>query len=163
MARKQMYVVKVVFTPKCPNCAIGIKQSGYLKGGNNMDTFEFKKNGFTIKAERSATYADGKILSSDRNGLYGQIMKGLLVYYALSSNFPKIKKISIVRKRKRFSDIAYSETTDFKQPLNPRKNRTLTFSSQNIDEILNETPKGYAIRTAMTYWLKALNSSDVYF
>ena len=50
--------------------------------GVRVDTFIFKRTGFIIEAERSAIYADGSILSSDRNGLYGQVLKGLLVYYA---------------------------------------------------------------------------------
>ncbi len=164
MARRYTYIVEIAFVGRRSTCAIGTKMSEYLMSGGKMDTFEFKKNGFTITAERSAIYADGSILSSDRNGLYGQVMKGLLVYYALSSDFPKIKSICIVRKRKKpYSDVMYSETVGFRQPMIPSKNRRLTFSTANIDEILNETPKGYAVRTAMTYWLKAANSTDLYF
>ena len=91
MAKRQIYNVEVIFKGKRPAGAIGRKTSGYLMSGGKTDTFEFKNDRFIITAERSAVYTDGNILSSDRNGLYGQIMKGLLVYYALSPDFPKIK------------------------------------------------------------------------
>lgn len=164
MAKRHNYIVDVTFVGTRPTCAIGIRYSSYLMSRGRTDTFEFKKNGFTINAERSTVYSDGSILSSDRNGLYGQILKGLLVYYALSSDFPKVKRLSIVRKRKSpYTDVVYSETAGFQQPINPGVPRKLSFSTSNISEILNETPKGNAIRIAMTYWLKAANSADPYF
>lgn len=164
MAKRHIYNVEVIFKGKRSACAIGTKKSGYLMSGGKTATFEFKKEGFIITAERSSIYTDGNILSSYRNGLYGQLIKGLLVYYALSPDFPRIKSISIIRKRKKpYGDVTYSETAGFRQPITPHKNRALAFSLADIDELLNETPKGYAVRAAMTYWLKAANSTDLYF
>ena len=132
--------------------------------GVRVDTFIFKRTGFIIEAERSAIYADGSILSSDRNGLYGQVLKGLLVYYALSNDFPKVKKVKITRRRNNpYSDVIYTEGDSFQQPVLPNKPRSLVFSASHISELLEETDKGNALRIAMTYWLKAANSSDPYF
>lgn len=164
MAKRQKYNVEVTFTKSRQACAIGRKTSGYLMSGGSVDTFIFKKTGFVIEAERSAIYTDGSILSSDRNGLYGQILKGLLVYYALSNDFPKVKRVKITRKRNNpYADVIYTEGDSFQQPVLPNKPRSLVFSTNHILEILEETEKGNALRIAMTYWLKAANSSDPYF
>lgn len=120
MAKRHTYIIEVKFVNFRDECAIGTQTSGYLMSNGRTDTFDFKRNGFTITAERSTIYVDGTILSSDRNGLYGQVLKGLLVYYALSNDYPKVKSISIVRKRKNpYTDITYSETSSFSQPLTP--------------------------------------------
>lgn len=108
------YYVEVIFTNRRPNCAIGIRNSSYFRSKGRQDTFTFRNNGFTIEAERSCSYSDGSILNSSQNSLNGQILKGLLVYYALASDFPKLKNISILRKRQRiFGDFVYTETLEF--------------------------------------------------
>lgn len=158
------YLVEVQFTNRRASCAIGIRYSSYFKSNGRRDTFTFKNNGFTIEAERSNKYSDGSILNSSQNSLNGQILKGLLVFYALAPNFPKLKSISIQRKRQqRFGDYVYTETLDFQQPLTPRVTRYLHLSQVDIDGILEETDRGIAIRTALSYWLKGVNSQDKYF
>lgn len=163
MAKRHTYIIEVKFVNFRDECAIGTQTSGYLMSNGRTDTFDFKRNGFTITAERSTIYVDGTILSSDRNGLYGQVLKGLLVYYVLSNDYPKVKSISIVRKRKNpYTDITYSETSSFSQPLTPALPKPLVFTNANINVLLEETEKGAAVRIAMTYWLKANNSIDPY-
>ena len=158
------YYVEVIFTNRRPNCAIGIRNSSYFRSNGRQDTFTFRNNGFTIGAERSSNYSDGSILNSSQNSLNGQILKGLLVYYALATDFPKLKNISIRRKRQqRFGDFVYTETLDFQQPLTPRIARNLHLSQVDVDEFLEETDKGMTVRTALSYWLKGLNSQDKYF
>ncbi|MBQ2970130.1 MAG: hypothetical protein IJE15_07075 [Bacteroidaceae bacterium] len=66
MAKRHIYNVEVIFKGKRSACAIGTKKSGYLMNGGKTATFEFKKEGFIITAERSSIYTDGNILSSDR-------------------------------------------------------------------------------------------------
>lgn len=158
------YYVEVIFTNRRPNCAIGIRNSSYFRSNGRQDTFTFRNNGFTIEAERSCSYSDGSILNSSQNSLNGQILKGLLVYYALASDFPKLKNISILRKRQRiFGDFVYTETLEFQQPLTPGIVRNLHLSQADVNEILEETDKGIAVRTALSYWLKGVNSQDRYF
>lgn len=158
------YYVEVIFTNRRPNCAIGIRNSSYYRSNGRQDTFTFRNNGFTIEAERSCSYSDGSILNSSQNSLNGQILKGLLVYYALASDFPKLKNISILRKRqRRFGDFVYTETLGFQQPLTPGIVRNLHLSQADVNEILEETDKGIAVRTALSYWLKGVNSQDRYF
>lgn len=158
------YIVKVLFTKSRPNCAIGTRMSSYFKGQGRTDEFVFMKNGFVLNADRSAIYVDGKILTNSQKSLSKQIMKGLLVYYALASDFPKLKSIEIVRKRpSKIGDFVYTETAGFLQPLMSKVPRTLHLDSTDINAILDESDKGETIRIALSYWLKALNSNDVYF
>jgi hypothetical protein len=158
------YYVEVIFMNRRPNCAIGIRNSSYFRSNGRQDTFTFRNNGFTIEAERSCSYSDGSILNCSQNSLNGQILKGLLVYYALASDFPKLKNISILRKRqRRFGDFVYTETLEFQQPLTPGIVRNLHLSQADVNEILEETDKGIAVRTALSYWLKGVNSQDRYF
>lgn len=158
------YLVEVQFTNRRANCAIGTRNSSYFRSNGRQDSFTFKNNGFTIEAERSANYSDGSILNRSQNSLNEQIMKGLMVYYALSPDFPKLKSISILRKRQqRVGDFEYTETTGFKQPLVPRVARYLHLSHADINEMFEETDKGIALRTALSYWLKGINSHDIYF
>lgn len=158
------YYVEVIFTNRRTNCAIGIRNSSYFRSNGRQDTFTFSKNGFTIEAERSCNYSDGSILNSSQNSLNRQILKGLLVYCALASDFPKLKNISIRRKRQqRLGDFVYTETIDFQQPLTPRIARNLHLSQADVNEIFEETDKGIAVRKALSYWLKGINSQDKYF
>lgn len=158
------YFVKVIFTNRRANCAIGIRYSSYFSSKGRQDTFTFRNDGFTIDAERNHNYCDGSILTSTQNSLKGQIMKGLLVYYALAHDFPKLKNIIIIRKRQqKFGDFVYTDTMGFQQPLTPRVIRQLYLSHVDIDEILEETDKGFAVRTALSYWLKGINSQNKYF
>ena len=76
------------------NYIVGAKISEYPFCQGNVDSFTFSKKGFTLSARRSSIYADGTILNNERNGLYQQIIKGLLVYYALSNDFPILKSIT---------------------------------------------------------------------
>lgn len=158
------YIVTVLFTNSRSCCAMGVRQSPYFKSQGRVDEFTFKKNGFVLVAERSAVYADGSILTNSQNSLGKQILKGLLVYYALSPDFPKLKSIEIIRKRlSRQGDFVYLETSNFYQPLKPRVQRNFHLSAANIDVCLEESEKGEAVRIALSYWLKAINSGDDYF
>lgn len=70
-----------------------------------------------------------------------------------------MKNISIQRKRqRRFGDFVYTETLGFQQPLTPGIVRNLHLSQADVNEILEETDKGIAVRTALSYWLKGVNS-----
>ena len=129
----------------------------------NVDTFTFSRKGFTLLARRSGVYTDGTILNNERNGLYQQIIKGLLVYYALSDDFPILKSITIKRIKSRTADYVYTETNNFQQPLKPGVPKKYYLPIPFADEILQETEKAQALRIALTYWLKAMNSSDSYF
>lgn len=159
------YHVEVIFFNRRPNCALGVRKSSYFKGkGGGEDKFTFKRNGFSIEAKRKSIYVDGKILNNSQNSLKKQIFKGLLVYYALAPDFPELKSISIIRKRqKRFGDVIYTETIDIKQPLTQRIDRNHYLSQRHIDGFLVETDSGDAKRTALSYWLKGINSQDLYF
>lgn len=159
------YFVEVTFIKNRnrTNYIVGAKISEYPFCQGNVDSFTFSKKGFTLSARRSSIYADGTILNNERNGLYQQIIKGLLVYYALSNDFPILKSITIKRVKSRTADYVYSETHNFMQPLKPGVRRLFYLPTPFADEILQETNKAQALRIALTYWLKAMNSSNSYF
>lgn len=158
------YIVRITFlvNRKRTNYLVGTRLSPYPFSHGNNDTFEFDRKGFTLEATRSSIYADGTILNNEKNGLYLQIIKGLMVYYALANDYPILKSISIVRKRSRLPDIVYNETSTFSQPLKPGNHKRFYLPISFADEILQETEKSTALRIALTYWLKAMNSSETY-
>lgn len=159
------YTVEVTFIKKRirTNYLVGAKTSEYPFCHGNYDTFDFSRKGFTLLARRSSSYADGTILNNDKNGLYQQIIKGLLVYYALSNDFPELKTIIIKRIKAKKNDYVYLETKSFQQPLKPGVARKYYLPISFADEILQETEKSQALRISLTYWLKAMNSNDLYF
>ena len=159
------YFVEVTFITnrKRTNYLVGTKQSDYPYSNGHQDTFVFSKKGFTLSAKRSTSYADGTILNNEKNGLYLQIIKGLLVYYALSDDFPILKSITIKRERARLGDYLYTETKSFQQPLKSGVPKKYYLPTSFADDILQETDKAKALRIALTYWLKAMNSNDLYF
>lgn len=156
------YIVTVTFANSRPSCAIGIRHASYFKSQGRMDEFTFKKKGFVLVAERSTCYVDGEILKNSQNSLSKQIMKGLLVYYALSPDFPKLKTIEIIRSSRQ-GDVVYTEAREFNQPLKPRVPRNFHLNDAHIDVCFEESEKGESVRIALSYWLKALNSGDDYF
>lgn len=159
------YFVEITFikSRNRTNYVVGDKTSDYPFCQGNVDTFTFSRKGFTLLARRSGVYADGTILNNERNGLYQQIIKGLLVYYALSNDFPILKSITIKRIKSRTANYVYTETNSFQQPLKPGVPKKYYLPIPFADEILQETEKAQALRIALTYWLKAMNSSDSYF
>ena len=159
------YIVEVVFIKSRlrTNYLVGTKTSVYPFNHGNLDTFVFSKKGFTLSARRSSAYLDGTILSNDKNSLYQQIVKGLLVYYALADDFPILKNIIIKRKKSRTDDFVYSDTHNFQQPIKPGVPRKFYLPTSFADELLQETIRSQALRIAFTYWLKAMNSNDSYF
>ena len=159
------YLVEVFFikSRKRTNYLVGTKQSEYPYCNGHRDTFVFSKKGFTLSAKRSSAYADGTILNNEKNGLYLQIIKGLLVYYALSDDFPILKSITIKRERARYGAFIYTETDSFQQPLKNGIPKKYYLPTSFADEILQETDKAKALRIALTYWLKAMNSNNLYF
>lgn len=159
------YFVEVTFikSRNRTHYIVGDKFSRYPFCHGNVDTFTFIRKGFSLLARRSGVYADGTILNNDRNGLYQQIIKGLLVYYALSDDFPILKSITIKRIKSRTADYVYKETSTFQQPLRPGVPKKYYMPISFADEILQETERAQALRIALTYWLKAMNSSDLHF
>lgn len=155
------YIIKIEFIKSRPECAIGKRISNYPYSNGKTDIFTFNKASLKIEAVRSTLYKDGEILSSNRKTFYGQILKGLLVYYGLAHDFPQVKSVKIIRKRKRLPDIVYTEAETFLQPLDVDVNtpRFYYLDVSKIDSILEETPKGNTIRIALTYWLKAISMS----
>ena len=154
------YSIDVCFCESRPECAIGTRTSKYLNCGTKEDRYNFHALGFTIDAVRSSNYKDGTILSNNRNTLYGQIIKGLLVYYSLAYIFPIIKSVRITRKMKASKVFVYTETEPFRQPLNIQNTKRYNFNPSIADAILEESDKGKAIRIASTYWLRAISADD---
>lgn len=162
--RYNHYHIKVDFSIPNKECAIGNIYAKYSNGKNNEDSFHFFSKSFTLIASRSKAYADGTILSNNGNSINGQLLKGLLYYYSLATSFPKISKISIIRKRVKSVDFNYTlDCANIIQPIIPSNNNPFRFNKEVVKEIFNESERGNAYRIALSYWLKGIASSERYY
>lgn len=157
------YHITIDFKGIGPTNRIGRKYSGYTGKHSYKDTFLFFARRCSMVLSRTKAFNDGEILSHANNSINTQIIKALLCYYALSSDFPIVDKISIVRKRSGQPDFVYTECNNIVQPIGYAANRKLTCSLNVLDALLDESPKGQAVRIAMSYWLKGISSIDVYY
>jgi len=141
---------------------IGRKTSGYSGSKGYQDTLVIMQNKLSMVLSRSNLYADGSILSNSKNTVNQQIIKGLLCYYAVVGDFPRIKNISIIRKKARTPDYTYQECSSFNQPIDSDVTRSLKFDASILQILLDDSPKGDSIRIAMSYWLKGIAMTDEY-
>lgn len=157
------YQVSIRFKGNGPAYRIGRKYSEYPGSQGFKDTFVFSWKSCRMVLLRTRLYADGEILSKANNSINTQIIKALLCYYAVSADFPVVDSISIVRKKSGQPDYIYTECDNILQPIGNFVNRTLSCSSNVLDVLLKETPKGQTLRIAMSYWLKGIASDDMYY
>ena len=162
--RYNHYHIKVDFSISNKECAIGNIYAQYSNGKNNEDSFHFFSKSFTLIASRSKAYADGTILSNNGNSINSQLLKGLLYYYSLATSFPKISKVSIIRKRAKSVDFNHTlDCANIIQPIVPSNNNPFRFNKDVLKEIFNESERGNAYRIILSYWLKGIASSDRYY
>jgi hypothetical protein len=157
------YHIKIVFEKKRMECKQGVLYSDYLNGKGGQDTFVFLPKELNIVAHRTKMIEDGKILSSNKNSVYYQILKALLYYYALSHTFPKIKNVEIILKRAKSEDVNYKECTNFIQPLISGINNPFVFDPNKLKALFCEDERGEALRAIISNWLKAVSSNDRYY
>lgn len=156
------YHVSIVFKGTGINVSIGRKTSGYSSSHPFQDTFVFYKKSCHLVLSRTKKYDDGAILSNANNSINAQIVKALLCYYAIASDFPIVEKLTIVRKSARSADYTYTESDTIIQPLQNKIARTLCCNPSIIDGMMENNQRGQALRIAMSYWLKGISSDDVY-
>ena len=162
--RYNHYHIKVVFSISNKECAIGNVYAKYLSGKDNEDSFHFFSKSFTLTASRSKSYENGTILSNNGNSINKQLLKGLLYYYSIATSFPKISKISIIRKRAKSVDFNYTlDCANIIQPIIPNNNNPFSFNKEVLKEVFNESERGNAYRIALSYWLKGIASSERYY
>lgn len=164
MSKRYNYHIKVDFSISNKECAIGKVYSRYLNGKDNEDSFHFFSKSFKLIASRSKSYKDGTILSNNGNSINKQLLKGLLYYYSIATSFPKISKVSIIRKRAKSADFNYTiDCANIIQPIIPDNNNPFIFDKEVLKEIFNESERGDAYRIALSYWLKGIASSERYY
>ena len=157
------YHVRIEFDKKRVGTSkIGRKTSGYSGSKGFVDTFVILPRELSMVLSRSKRYDDGNILSNAKNTVNQQIIKGLLCYYAVVDDFPRIKSISIIRKMARTPDYIYQECSSFNQPIDSDVSRNLKFDASILQALLDDSPKSDAIRIAMSYWLKGIAMTDEY-
>lgn len=162
--RYNHYHIKVDFSISNKECAIGNVYAKYLNGKDNEDSFHFYLQSFTLIASRSKSYEDGTILSNNGNSINKQLLKGLLYYYSIATSFPKISKVSIIRKRAKSADFNYTlDCANIIQPIIPDNDNPYSFNKEVLKEIFNESERGDAYRIALSYWLKGIASSERYY
>jgi len=156
------YQVKIIFDKRRKECNIGAQNVKYHLGGERYDIFEFKSNELLIDCSRNKKYEDGRILSNNQNSLNLQILKGLIYYYIISNDIPKINSIEIKLIRQKLGDFIYTDKLDM-QPISFKYEKELIFNKEKINIIFKENEKANAIRIALTYWLKGISSDDRYY
>lgn len=157
------YHVTIRFKGNGPSFRIGKRYSEYSGSQGFRDTFVFFQKSCSMVLSRTRSYADGEILSKANNSINTQIIKALLCYYSASVDFPVVENLSIVRRRSGQPDYTYTECANILQPIGNSIYRMLSCSPNVLDILLDETPKGQALRIAMSYWLKGIASDDVYY
>lgn len=161
--RINKYHIKVEFDKKRQECQTGDIRATYPFSQGYEDDFDFSNDHFTIVADRSKVHPDGEILSTSANTLNTQILKGLLYYYAIANDFPRIKKISITLSRARKADFAYTECNNLTQPIVNPGQKVFAFNANDIKIIFDETDKARAIRIALSYWLTGTSTQERYY
>ncbi len=157
------YYVSITFKGTGTTARVGRKTSGYSITHPFQDTFVFYQKSCHLVLSRAKKYDDGAILSNASNSINTQIIKALLCYYSITSDFPLVDKITIVRKSAKTPDYTYAEADSFIQPLVSKALRTLICKSPIVDGLVENSPRGQALRIAMSYWLKGISSDDVYY
>ena len=157
------YHVSIVFKGIGATARIGRKTSGYSSTHPFQDTFVFYQKSCHLVLSRTKKYDDGGILSNASNSINTQIVKALLCYYSITSDFPLVDKITIVRRSAKTPDYAYREASGFIQPLVSKALRTLSCTPAIVDGLVENSQRGHALRIAMSYWLKGISSDDVYY
>lgn len=164
MNKKYNYNIKITFDKNRNECKVGVVNSNYLNGGLNSDTFRFNARSFSLNAYRTRIYKDGTILSNTTNSINAQILKGLLFYYSLANDFPRITDVSIKRKQAKNIEYQYMESTSgIVQPIIGVGTKPQSFQANDISILFEESEKGSSIRIVLSYWLKAIASEERYY
>ena len=157
------YHVSITFKGEGTSTRVGRKTSGYSSAHPYLDTLVFYQKSCHLVLSRTKKYEDGTILSNTNNSINTQIIKALLCYYSITSDFPVIDKMTIIRKRVGTADYSYSEANTFIQPLVSKVSRTLKCKPLIVDGMIENNQRGQALRIAMSYWLKGISSDDIYY
>lgn len=159
--RNYKYTVTVKFEKSRLECKKGQFRAPYPKGLNHMDTFTFNAKSLVLNASRTRKYLGGDILSNSNHTITKQLTKGLLCYYALAENFPRITKITIGLKHK-YKEVFKSDVLYFQQPLRIKNNMPKSYLSAGfvLKDIFKDSEKAKAIRIAISYWLQGMSSLD---
>lgn len=163
--RTNKYIVKVTFDKRRPECNVGTVNSHYPFGQAYEDEFSFHDNHFILTASRSKRYPDGSILSKSANTINTQLVKGLLFYYAIAADFPRIKNITITLRRPHGADFTYTDCdkAHITQPLVDPGQKNFVFREDDISIIFDETDKGRAMRIALSYWITGIATKERYY
>ena len=103
-------------------------------------------------------------MANSSNSINKQILKGLLYYYSLAKKFPKIKTISIIRNKTNEHDYIYKINHSYIiQPIISKNITIFCFNKNIIKELFNESERGNVYRIVLSYWLKAIASTERYY
>lgn len=158
----QTYKVQIKFKKKCTSIPDTIVfNAGYKQSNGKQDVFSFNASAIELTLVRSKKY--DTIITRPQNSINSQIIKALIAYYAISDVISPIKKITILRivgaKEER-----YEECDAFQQPLQIERaiENKLHLSTKVLSTIVEDTPRGAALRIALSYWLKAMVVDNAY-
>lgn len=158
----QTYKVQIKFKEKCTNMPNAIVfDAGYKQSNGKQDTFRFSASAIELTLVRSKKY--DTIITRPQNSINSQIIKALIAYYAVSDVISPIKDFTICRVVGT-NEEAYSECEAFQQPLRIERSvaNRIHFPISILSSIVENTPRGAALRIALSYWLNAMVVDNVY-
>ena len=158
----QTYKVQIKFKEKCTTMSSAIEfHAGYKQSNGKQDVFRFSASAIELTLVRSKKY--DTIITRPQNSINSQIIKALIAYYAVSNVISPIKNFTI-RRVVGTNEEVYSECEAFQQPLRIRRTmeNELHFQTTILSTIIEDIPRGAALRIALSYWLNAMVVDNVY-
>ena len=164
MIRLNQYNITIEFKVSGKNTNLFSGAIPYLGSSTFTDSIAISTKKITLSCKRSNKINLDEIFYNHNSSLYNQMIKTLVYYYALNFNCPKIKRIHVTRKGA--LDILEQKTleiTSIIQPVSNKIESDVVFNPNAIEIIFQEDEKGKTLLIALSYWLKAMSTTDAVF
>lgn len=162
MATKYQYKIVISFNKgQCIN-PLGTQNLAYYKSGATIrnDHVSFFKKVIKLVAERKDFYSANDILYNPQISIHHTIERAIMLYYANSTNFPKINRIVISANcpnpAKNYIFETYKSNTPQIFEFAITRNTSYVISPSTNWFGLDD--KGNVLRISLSYWLEAIST-----
>jgi hypothetical protein len=138
-------------------------QSSYKGSRHFKDEIKINPTNITIIAKRSSTIKLNDIFYNHTSSMYIQIIKSIIFYYLVSTNFVKIKSIKIYRyrgKSKEPKDFLEFKNDEFTQIVSSDFTVVKNIKDDKLIKIFDNDEKGESLLIASSYLVKSLSLDD---